>query len=298
VFGYCLEIVMTVEFRERGFPHAPWLVILRRQDVRQKADAFDKFIRGEIPKESDSLSLRAKVLKHMVHGPGGPQNVASLCMGMDGSCSKRFPKDLATATTATEDSYPNYRRRSSQDGGESVAFTRGNRASQIDNSWIVPYSPLLLEIFDCHINLEIVSSVAIVKNMHKYLYNGPEKAMWSVVAATRDAEGGEEFGPRPRDEVQEYLDARWIAECEALRRGLSNPVFFRDPAVMKMLVHLENQQPVFFAPGAAEGVAETASKEKKLTAFFSLMQATDDGKSPASTDLLYADIPRYSAWQT
>jgi len=55
-------------------------------------------------------------------------------MGMDGSCSKKFPKDLASATTATEDSYTNYRRRSPQDGGESVAFTRGNRASQIDNS--------------------------------------------------------------------------------------------------------------------------------------------------------------------
>ncbi|OSX79796.1 hypothetical protein BU14_0071s0050 [Porphyra umbilicalis] len=283
VFGYCLAFVMTIEFQKRGLPHAHWLVILRRQDVPQTADAYDKFIRAEIPKESDSPSLRAKVLKHMVHGPCGSHN---------------FPKDLASATTATEDCYPNYRRRSPQDGGESVAFTRGNRASQIDNSWIVPYSPLLLEKFDCHINLEIVSSVAVVKYICKYIYKGPDKAMVSVVAATRDDEGGEEVGRQPRDEIQEYLDARWIAECEAVWRGLSNPVIFRDPAVMKMPVHLENQQPVFFAPGEVEGVAATAPKETKLTAFFSLMQAPDDGESPSTTDLLYADIPRYFTWQT
>ncbi|OSX74863.1 hypothetical protein BU14_0263s0001 [Porphyra umbilicalis] len=298
VFGYCLAFVMTIEFQKRGLPHAHWLVILRRQDVPQTADAYDKFIRAEIPRESDSPSLRAKVLKHMVHGPCGSHNVASPCTGMDGSCSKKFPKDLASATTATEDSYPNYRRRSPQDGGESVAFTRGNRASQIDNSWIVPYSPLLLEKFDCHINLEIVSSVAVVKFIYKYIYKGPDKAMVSVVAATRDDEGGEEVGRQPRDEIQEYLDARWIAECEAVWRGMSNPVIFRDPAVMKMPVHLENQQPVFFAPGEVEGVAATAPKETKLTAFFSLMQAPDDGKSPSTTDLSYAYIPRYFTWQT
>jgi len=153
VFGYCLAFVMTIEFQKRGLLRAHWLVILRREDVPQTADAYDKFIRAEIPKESDSTSLRTEVLKHMVHGPCGSHNVASPCMGMDGSCSKKFPKDLASATTATEDSYPNYRRRSPQDGGESAAFTRGNRASQIDNSWIVLYSPLLLEKFDCHINL-------------------------------------------------------------------------------------------------------------------------------------------------
>jgi len=179
-----------------------------------------------------------------------------------------------------------------------VVFTHGNRASQIDNSWIVPYSPLLLEKFDCHINLEIVSSVAVVKYVYKYIYKGPHKAMVTVVAATRDEDGGEEVGPQPRDEIQEYLDAKWIAECEALWRGLSNPVILRDPAVMRVPLHLENQQPMFFAPGEAEGVAATAPKETKLTAFFSLRQAPDHGKSPATTDLLYAEIPRYFTWQT
>ena len=197
VFGYCLEFVMTIEFQERGLPHAPWLVILRRQDVPQTADAYDKFIRGEIPKESDSPSLRATVLKHMVHGPCGPQDVASLCMGMDVSCSKKFPKDLASATTATEDPYRHYRRRSSQDGGESVAFTFGNRASQIDNLWIVPYSPPLLERFDCHINLEIGSSVAVVKNIYKYLYDGPDRAMLLVVPPRPPPGGPRRAGGAP-----------------------------------------------------------------------------------------------------
>jgi len=74
------------------------------------------------------------VLKHTVHGACGSHNVASPCMGLDGSCSEKFPKDLASATTTTEDSYSHYRRRSPQDGGEAVAFIRGNRAWQIDSS--------------------------------------------------------------------------------------------------------------------------------------------------------------------
>ena len=228
----------------------------------QTAHAYDKFIRAEIPKKSDSPSLRAKVLKHMVHRPCESRSVASPGMGMDNSCSKKLPKDLASATTATEDSYPNYRRRSPQDGGESVAFTRGNRASQIDNSWIVPYSLLLLEKSDFDINLEIVSFAAVFKYKYRYIYEGPDKAMVSVVAATRDDEGGEEVGPQPRDEIQEYPDARWIAECEALWRELSNPVFVCDSEVMKMPVHLENQQPVLFAPGEVEGISATAPKRQ------------------------------------
>jgi len=167
VFCYCLAFVMTFEFQKRGLPHAHWLVILRRQDVPQTAHAYDKFISAEIPKEGASPSLRAKVLKRMVYGPCGSHNVASSCLGMDGSGSKKFPKALASATTATEYSYPNYRRRASQDGGESVAFTRGNRASRTEHFLFALYSPLLLEIIYCHINLEIVSSVAVVKYKYK-----------------------------------------------------------------------------------------------------------------------------------
>ena len=42
--------------------------------------------------------------------------------------------------------------------------------------------------------------------------------------------------------------------------GTLQSCFFRDPALKKMPVLLENQQPVFFAHGEAEGVAATATR--------------------------------------
>ena len=47
------------------------------------------------------------------------------------------------------DGYPEYRRR-----GRVVAQKNGQ---QIDDRWVVPYNPYLLETFDCHINCEVAA---------------------------------------------------------------------------------------------------------------------------------------------
>ncbi len=39
-----------------------------------------------------------------------------------------------------------------------------------DNRWVVPYNPYLSLFFNCHINVEVCSSVAAVKYLYKYVY--------------------------------------------------------------------------------------------------------------------------------
>ena len=60
----------------------------------------------------------------------------------DGKCTKHFPKEFQEKTVVDTDSnYPVYRRRSPNDGGRQVSCEKTGRI--IDNSWVVPYIPLL-----------------------------------------------------------------------------------------------------------------------------------------------------------
>jgi len=38
----------------------------------------------------------------------------------------------------------------------------------VDNQWIVPYSPFLCRLFDCHINIECVTSLGTFRYVFKY----------------------------------------------------------------------------------------------------------------------------------
>ena len=51
---------------------------------------------------------------------------------------------------------------------------RGNQT--VDNRFVVPYCPGLLCIFNCHINVEVVTSVKSVKYLYKYVYKGYDAA--------------------------------------------------------------------------------------------------------------------------
>ena len=88
----------------------------------------------------------------MIHGPCGVFNSDAKCM-KDGSCTKGFPKHFNETTKANVNGYPMYRRR---ENDRSITIHRINTSSiDIDNRWIVPYSPILLLCYHCHINVEV-----------------------------------------------------------------------------------------------------------------------------------------------
>jgi len=47
---------------------------------------------------------------------------------------------------------------------------------------VVPYNPYLSLLFNCHINVEVCTSVAVVKYLYKYVYKGHDRAQVDVVA--------------------------------------------------------------------------------------------------------------------
>ena len=45
-----------------------------------------------------------------------------------------------------------------------------------DNQYVVPYNAKLLQLFNCHINMEAASSITRVKYLYKYIYKGHDAA--------------------------------------------------------------------------------------------------------------------------
>ena len=116
----------------------------------------------------------------MIHGPCGKQNKNSPCM-KDGKCSKKFPKEFTEYTKANGDGYPEYKRRSPDNGGRQVKIVRGGKEYIVDNSFVVPFNSELSKFFDAHINVEVCLTVKSIKYVLKYVNKGSDMAVYGLV---------------------------------------------------------------------------------------------------------------------
>jgi len=76
-------------------------------------------------------------------------------------------------TEIPEDEFPKYRRRNNG----RVALVRNQ---QVDNRWVVPYNPYLVQKYNCHVNVEICSTVASVKYIHKRMLDPATSYLESI----------------------------------------------------------------------------------------------------------------------
>lgn len=164
IFGEVAACVYVIEFQKRGIPHAHLLLILKPAYKQLNPDAYDRIISVELPNPQTNPHLHRLVVRHMLHDPCGHLNPLNSCM-RDGQCKNHYPKDFTPHATHSDDSYPHYRRRND---GSTVTV----RGCKLDNRWVVPYSPYLLALFDCHMNVEICSTVRLVKYIYLYIYKG------------------------------------------------------------------------------------------------------------------------------
>ncbi|XP_063993418.1 uncharacterized protein LOC135171058 [Diachasmimorpha longicaudata] len=140
------------------------------------------------------------VTKHMIHGPCGAFNMTSSCME-NGKCKKKFPKPYTNDTITNIDGYPMYRRRNSENGGHTFTMRLQNYPNQVelDNQWVVPYSPLLSKIYAAHINVELCSSVKSIKYICKYVNKVSDMAIFGVQNINNN------------DEIARYQMGRYIS---------------------------------------------------------------------------------------
>ncbi|KAL8585058.1 hypothetical protein ACOMHN_013075 [Nucella lapillus] len=168
-----------------------------------------------------------------------------------------------------EDSYSKYRGRSEEDGGH---VGKLKDSVIITNQWVVPYNPCLLHQFNCHINVEICSSIKSIKYVLKYVYKGTDQAVFQLQKAGTAQQ--EDHQQNNVDEISMFQNARYIGSIEAGWRLLGNDIHERFP--------MDN------AMNRAHGPPPATT----LSVFFQLCH-----EDPSAIELKYPEVPEQYTWQ-
>ena len=269
VLGKPVAMVHVIEFQKRGLPHCHMLIVLEADSKLRDEHDIDSIISAEIPDPDADPDLYDIIKTCMIHGPCGQLNPKCVCM-VDGICTKNYPKEFHEETSLSVDGYPQYRRR---DDGRTIQIGQ----VQVDNRYVVPYNPYLSKKFRAHINLEACMSVKSVKYLFKYVYKGHDCANIEI----------------EHDEVKSFMDARYVSAPEAIWRLSEYKMHAQSHTIIRLPLHLPEQQPVYFKLGHEEEAVERAArKNTQLTAWFELNQSSEDAHG-----FLYPEIPTHFVFE-
>ena len=162
-----------IEFQNRGLPHAHFLLILQERSKLVSPDKYDLIIAAEILEKGKNPHLYSLVIKHMMHSLCGDLNPKNICMKSNGRCRSQYRRSFCAHIQFGHDYFPLYR----QHDDKQVIKVRGR---ELDNRWVVSYNPYLFGKFDCHINVEICSTIKAVKYLYKYVYKRQDRVSFSV----------------------------------------------------------------------------------------------------------------------
>jgi hypothetical protein len=288
ILGRVVAYIYTIEYQKRGLPHAHILLILDQSSKIKRAEDIDTVVLAQLPDPEDDPELYETVSRVMLHGPcGAPDFTRASCFtdgrGPPGKCSKRFPHEFWEETVVENDRYPLYAR---PDNGRKVTKrvrqADGNYVDfDFDNRRVVPYNPYLLKRYNCHINLELCSSVKTVKYLYKYVYKGPDRAMVAIDDL------------RQLDEPSLYLDARYIGPAEACWKILGFKMHDGSLSVVHLQLHLPREHSVVFEEDAdiADVVKNPRLQQTTLTEYFAANLLFEEAR-----DLPYYKFPINFSW--
>ena len=198
-----------------GLPHAHITITLKKK-IRTPSE-IDEMIWARIPDPELYPELYAAVTKHMIH-----KCKPDYCL-QNNKCNKRFPMPLTEKTYFGQKEYVFYKR----------PFNLPENASpNLDNRYVAPYNPSLLLQFNCHLYVDKVHSWNLIKYMFLYFYKGDTMANVQLYNSF--------------DEIQGYLDGKYICANEALWHLFQFPIHNEFPSVLKLQVHLPNERPCTF----------------------------------------------------
>lgn len=222
---------------------------------------------------NEDLEGYKAVENYMMHRPCGEANHRSPCM-VDRKCSKHFPKMFCQETTVDEEGYPVYKRR---DDGRTVEVD----GVTLDNRYVVPYNRNLIVKYQAHINVEWCNKSRSIKYLFKYIHKGDDRTTARLSATDKN------------DEIQVYLDARYLSGGEASWHLLGFELQHREPSVQRLQFHLENEQVVVFPDSTdLEKIVYRPGVEKTMfTEWMTANRLHEDAH-----DLTYAEFPTKWTW--
>ena len=127
--------------------------------------------------------------------------------------------------------------------------------------------------------MESIASVRAVKYIYKYVYKGHDRATM-------------QFG-RCTNEVQLYLDARYISSCEAIWRLFLFHIQKQVPNVVRLQVHPPHEQGVVYSSQNPNPFLDD-EKDTTLMGWFKANAAAAEGSE--ILDTLYQNFPSKMVW--
>ncbi|CAI5440372.1 unnamed protein product [Caenorhabditis angaria] len=289
VFGKVAAHISVIEFQKRGLPHVHILIIMHKESKPRTARDVDKLVSAEIPDPIAEPRLHELVTKMMMHRPCGVHNINSPCM-RNGKCDKNFPKENRDCTSMEVDGFPLLRRRKD---GRTVMINK----VALDNRHVVAYNKYLTLLLECHINVEICGAISAVKYLYKYVYKGTTRASIRIQTTSSGV-------PNPvEDEIDKYLDTRYVCAPEAMHHILGYPMTDRSVSVEQLKVHLPGCQGIVFRKGdEVQATTNGELRKTTLTGWFEANKKCQEAALPDGTlpqpmrdtrDLFYYQMPEY-----
>jgi hypothetical protein len=108
-----------------------------------------------------------------------------------------------------------------------------------DDLWIVSHIPEFVDELDCHIHVDVASTVNVFMYLYKYLFKGPDRTSFHISQASSDDDDRV-------DEAEDYVNARYLCSVEAGWRILGFHITSKYPSVDCLPVHLPGQNSLSF----------------------------------------------------
>ena len=106
-----------------------------------------------------------------------------------------------------------------------------------------------------------------------------------------------------RDEIRQYIDARYIGASEGTWRLLKFPLYGQFPPVQTLAIHLENMQRVYVSEENDSGepqlpldLSNLADSKTTLTEWFRYNRDTPETPTSPHRQYIYVDFPKYFTW--
>ncbi|EFO96653.1 hypothetical protein CRE_02649 [Caenorhabditis remanei] len=305
-YGVVRWFIYSVEFQQRGMPHVHLIVCLEKPITT--AAEVDDIITAEVPEMpkrndpeyEDKLRYFNLVKDMMIHFPCENDPTAYCREGAKlhwKQCVKSFPKKMSDFTVLTDNQYPDYKRTNTN---KFVLYRKG-KAHVAGSEYVVSHNKPSLMKHECHINVEVITTLSTLKYIFKYLFKGPDRMLLEVCEniekgnpdKTAMTLRGNVFAPanlpegklRARQrQADKMMDAAGVTiskdkrlsinECtavldmaamtanEAAWKLASRPMHGCSHTVFKGYVHEENNELMYFKRGLSAASAKKLLEEK------------------------------------
>nr|GEV95447.1 DNA helicase [Tanacetum cinerariifolium] len=223
----------------------------------------------------------------IMHGPCGAAKMSAPCTKRE-KCSKNFLKKYTSHTFFDDKGHVHYQRRDTN-----ISITKHHFS--LDNSYVVPYNRALLLAFEAHINVEYCGWSMLIKYLFKYISKGTHRIFARVSKPLGESSNVPGPSRLPIDEIQNYLEGRFVCTHEACWRILNFDIHRREPVVQILAVYLQGMQRITFRDrDNLESIVNLPGRTSTtLTEWFAYNEANKDGRH-----LIYQDFPSEFVWES